>query len=399
MRVLTLTNTYPPHAYGGYELACRDVMLRFAEAGHDVTVLTSTVRVPGAGDVEEPTVHRELLAWWDWERDAPVHTSVLVRAAIERRNHRTLARILAATRPDVVSAWHLGGLSLGLLTAVRRAGVPIVLNMHNDWLTHGAAVDGWLRTFQEHARLARLVGAVTQLPTRPPQLEDLPMAFVSQRTLDRTRAHTGWPLRQAQVVPVGVDGRDFPLTTPGDRPFSGRLLYVGRIDVTKGIATLLRALPAGMHLEICGGGNVAYGEELRRLAADLGIADRVTFGQLPRAALRERYLAADLVVFPSEWDEPFGLVPLEAMACGTPVVASGTGGSAEFLVDGRNCVLFPAGDAEALRAAITRVASDPALRAAIRQGGTETARHLQIDTCAERLLALHVGAIAVGAGR
>jgi glycosyltransferase involved in cell wall biosynthesis len=108
-----------------------------------------------------------------------------------------------------------------------------------------------------------------------------------------------------------------------------------------------------------------------------------------RQQLRDHYCGADVVVFPSEWPEPFGLVPLEAMACGTPVVATGTGGSGEFLEDGVNCLLFTPGDPDALAKALSRLAEDPALRSRIVAGGTATARRMNMDVYADKLEVLH----------
>src|SRR6185436_10580247 len=93
-----------------------------------------------------------------------------------------------------------------------------------------------------------------------------------------------------------------------------------------------------------------------------------------RAQLRERYAAADVLLFPVRWKEPWGLVPLESMAVGTPVIATGTGGSGEYLRDGENCLIYHAkDDARALAAAISTLASDDALRARIRSEGFRTA--------------------------
>ena len=90
------------------------------------------------------------------------------------------------------------------------------------------------------------------------------------------------------------------------------------------------------------------------------------------------YAAADAVVFPVIWEEPWGLVPLEAMGIGRPVAATGRGGSAEYLEDGENALLFPAGDAPALAAAVERLAADAGLRARLRERGAETAaRHTE----------------------
>jgi glycosyltransferase involved in cell wall biosynthesis len=100
----------------------------------------------------------------------------------------------------------------------------------------------------------------------------------------------------------------------------------------------------------------------------------VTFEHVrPPGELPGVYRAADAVVFPVQWDEPWGLVPLEAMAAGRPVLATGLGGSGDYLADGENSVLFAARDATELAAALTAVASDERLRERLREGGFKTA--------------------------
>jgi glycosyltransferase involved in cell wall biosynthesis len=97
-------------------------------------------------------------------------------------------------------------------------------------------------------------------------------------------------------------------------------------------------------------------------------------------------------VFPSTWREPFGLVPIEAMACDTPVVATGTGGTGEFLRDGMNAVYFEQGDHASLAAAIRRIGTDSGLRAKLVEAGRRTASDLTIDNLARVLEAWHVAA-------
>jgi glycosyltransferase involved in cell wall biosynthesis len=167
------------------------------------------------------------------------------------------------------------------------------------------------------------------------------------------------------------------------------------VDDRKGIETLIRAfalLPPESSLEIVGRGGDEYVESLRALAETCGIGGRVRFGVTDRSALHEKYAAADVCVFPSEWDEPFGLVPIEAMACGTPVVATGTGGSAEFLHDGGNCLRYPPGDADALAGAIRRLAESAPLRERLVAGGAATADELDIERVADNLEEWHVAA-------
>ena len=198
----------------------------------------------------------------------------------------------------------------------------------------------------------------------------------------------------------GIEATDFPVAADdaplSNRSWRGELLYVGRLDERKGVDTVLRALvelPAA-RLTIVGRGDNAYLVRLRELAARLRVADRVVFTATDRSQLRSVYRAADVLVFPSVYEEPFGLVPLEAMACDTPVVATGRGGSGEYLTDGGNCLLFPAGDDAQLAGAISRLADHPDLRAKVVIGGRGAARALTTDALAETLLAWHDAALA-----
>lgn len=101
----------------------------------------------------------------------------------------------------------------------------------------------------------------------------------------------------------------------------------------------------------------------------------MTVATLPRSLLRERYAHADAVVFPSRWDEPFGLVPLEAMTQGTPVVATRRGGSAEYLEDGVNCLAVPRTTRQRWPPPCNAWRVTPACGTASRRGRATAARH------------------------
>jgi len=391
---------YPPHHLGGYELSCRDVLDRLRRRGHEVTVLTTTMRVADVTDhpdEQERGVRRELDFYWDDHR--LVTPPLRQRVTIERANHAALRRVIEETRPDVVSVWNMGAMSLGLLTAVQRRGIPRLLAVCDDWLVYGPRLDAWMRPFADRPRLGRVASAFAGVPATLPDLDrgDVVACVVSRFTLDRARKGSRWHLPGAVVVGSGIDTADFPLEPPesAPRPWRWRVLYVGRLDDRKGIETLIRAvatLPPETTLSLVGRGDAAYVEHLRRLAHDAGVADRMTIDAAQRNELAGRYRDADVFVFPSEWGEPFGLVPLEAMACATPVVATGVGGSAEFLADGENCLLYPAGDAGALAAAIQRLAADESLRAALVSGGRATAVARTTDTLADEFERWHMTA-------
>jgi glycogen(starch) synthase len=392
MRVLVLTNLYPPNAMGGYELSCRDVVDRWRARGHEVTVLTTEGTITGVvePDVHEPHVHRRLR--WYWSEHAFLSPPFRVRLAWERANHAVLAGLLAQVRPDVVSVWHMGGMPLSLLTALDEVGVPVVHNLCDDWPDYGRRADAWTAGWSRLPRAVRRLGArLTGVPTQVPDLDRHPASVVSAFTLQALRDRTPWSFAQATVVGSGVDTTDFPLLA-GDlaRPWHGELLVVGRVEARKGFDVAVAALELlpGAHLRVAG---VADPEHERELARAGG--DRVTFGAVPRAGLREVYAAADVLVFPSRWEEPFGLVPLEAMTQGTPVVATRRGGSSEYLVDGVNCLEVPPDSPEAIAAAVQRLSDSPELRATLVAGGLETAARRTVDQLADVLEDLHARAV------
>src|SRR5436190_20343497 len=193
------------------------------------------------------------------------------------------------------------------------------------------------------------------------------------------------------LLPPGLD--EVFLNPAPERDWRWRLLAPGRIDPRKGLVTAVTALarlPTEATLTIAGGGDERHRAELGQLAAQLDVADRVAFEPpRPRAELVALYAEADAVLFPVLWPEPFGLVPLEAMGLGRPAVASGRGGSAEFLRDGENCLLHRPGDPNSLAAAITRLAESAQLRGQLREGGFATAPQFARSRWNERVVEEH----------
>jgi glycosyltransferase involved in cell wall biosynthesis len=167
------------------------------------------------------------------------------------------------------------------------------------------------------------------------------------------------------VVPCGVD---LELFTPGPPASeSRRIVVAGRLVPRKGVDDVIRAstrLP-GAELVIAGGPpGPAFNDDpevrrLRTLAGSLGVADRVRLiGPVPRDRMPELLRSARVVVA-VPWYEPFGIVPVEAMACGRPVVAAATGGMLDTVADGQTGVLVPPRDPGALAAALQELFADP----------------------------------------
>jgi glycogen(starch) synthase len=389
---------YPPHHFGGYELVWQSAVRHLERHGHEVRVLTTDLRT-GSDEPDDPYVRRELR--WYWREHAFPRLSRMERVRLERGNAQVLDRELRDFQPDVVSWWSMGGMSLSLLEWVRRRGIPAVAFVHDDWLEYGPQVDGWLAALAARPRwAAALAGRLVGVPGRVDFARAARYLFVSETTRRRALA-TGLSPVSTGIAHSGIEAAF--LDPAPEREWLWSLLYVGRLDPRKGADTAVEALarlPPDASLTLVGGWDAREERRLAGLAAELGVAERVHHaGQRTRPEVNAAYAEADAVVFPVRWEEPWGLVPLEAMGRGTPVLATGRGGSGEYLRNGVNCVLFEAGDAAGLAAAVTRVAGDRRLRRVLRDGGFDTASRYTEDGFNERVLAELEQAAAGSVGR
>jgi glycosyltransferase involved in cell wall biosynthesis len=194
----------------------------------------------------------------------------------------------------------------------------------------------------------------------------------------------GVPRSRMAMVPSGVDSDRFTPDGPvmprdPDRP---RILSVGRLVERKGFGDMIRALRyvPGAECVLVGGPPEAelaadpYARRLRALAEQCKVADRVRLvGAVPQADMPRWYRSAD-VLAATPWYEPFGLTPLEAMACGVPVVGTAVGGLNDTVVDGLTGDLVPARDPRALGAALRRLLNDKVRRFSYATAALDRAR-------------------------
>ncbi len=209
------------------------------------------------------------------------------------------------------------------------------------------------------------------------------------------------------VTPIGIDKSRFHrLDKSGARARLGiaedeeTLLYVGRLDLIKGADVLLEALSLienrpRLRLRIVGGGTASTTPAaLASLAQSIGVAQRISFlGAVPNVELRLHYAATDMLVVPS-WYESFSIATAEAMACGTPVVASNVPGPASFIRDGESGRLVPPGNARALADAIAGLLGDTALRERLSAGATGAVAHLEWESIGDSISTIYSDLIA-----
>ncbi len=277
-----------------------------------------------------------------------------------------------------------------------RWDVPLLMTFH----TLALAKNSVARSEAENEATQRVLGE-----RRLMHSVDAVMAFNPQEKAEMTWYYRAEPGKVC-VVPAGIDTTLF---TPGDRVAARRtlgmpesepnILFVGRIDPIKGIDVLVDALcglrtalwqTAPPQLVLIGGGEgePAYDALIQR-AKRQGILDRIRFvGSVPHTDLVNYYRAADVVAVPSFY-ESFGLVAVEAMACGTPVVASRAGGLAFSIDDGKTGFLVPSNDADALAARLRLVLTDRCLHDRLGQNAVAAAARFSWPTITSRTVHIY----------
>jgi glycosyltransferase involved in cell wall biosynthesis len=336
---------------GGQNLHVAELSAALAMAGHDVTVYTrrDARKQPASVDTEHGyrVVHVPAGPASHVPKDELLpHMAEFTRFVSEHWRN---------SPPDVVhSHFWMSGLVAVFANRVPQA-VPVVHTYHALGTVkrrHQGSAD---TSPKDRVRLERLIGnsATRVVATCTDEVREL--------------GRMGLSGGRVSIVPCGVDCEQFrPEGTVVPKRLPRRVVSVGRLVPRKGFADLIAALPANPDTElvIVGGPDrksLATDPEavrLNELACALGVANRVRLvGQVPRERMPAVLRSADVVAC-VPWYEPFGIVPLEAMACGVPVLATAVGGLADTVVDGVTGVLVPPRRPTALAGALKALLAD-----------------------------------------
>ncbi|MFC0041543.1 glycosyltransferase [Actinomadura rayongensis] len=275
-----------------------------------------------------------------------------------------------AGRPDLVHG-HFWMSGLAALAGARDLGIPVAQTFH--------ALGVVKRRHQAEADTSPAERSV--LEPRVAREADMVIATSSSELPDlRT---FGVDDERVRIVPCGVDTDRFRPDGPSlARPSRPHVLSIGRLVPRKGVATIVEALAQVPDAELVIAGGPAAGgldtdpeaQRLAALAERSNVADRVVFlGAVPHDQVPALMRAADVIVS-APWYEPFGIVPVEAMACGTPIVASAVGGHLDTVLDGTTGLLVPPRDPAALAARLRTLLADEHRRTALGHTGAAHAR-------------------------
>jgi glycosyltransferase involved in cell wall biosynthesis len=397
VRILLLSNLYPPYVEGGAEILAGDIASSLERLGHEVFVLTSSYGIaqPQLDGHIYRTLH--LIPPAHFDRHRPLWQQVDQPLNFYRRynypsNSRELRRVVAEVQPDILYIWEISGIGvnslLKALPAVHNAHnvhIPIVLHLGSYWLLYARSPE----TEQSRLRTRRLkqflIGNV-------PALTWTSLIAVS-KTVKEEYAKAGFDPSRIEVIYNGIDPRFLaPSPSLHHKPDIARdtiqLLFVGRIRVEKGILTILKALDLlaheqnqadtnlpPLHLNLFGNGDDTYLNELQAFLSEKRLTQMVTFhGRVPQEELIEWYDRSDIMLVPSLWKEPFGLVIAEAMARGLPVISSNVGGPAEIITHEVDGILTEPGDEHAIAQTIKELIEDPNKRVRLGKAAQEKVR-------------------------
>jgi glycosyltransferase involved in cell wall biosynthesis len=360
VRILTISNLYPPVVAGGYEARCAATMASLREQGHEVHVLTSTLRRGSC--VPEATVLRELPF-------LPHGKASVLRAPLAAaQGMKVMRRVLADVRPDLIFVWNGAGIPHAALRVAELSGIPIAYSVGEHWFGSMYKSDPFVRYLLPGQRGARaLWGRLVRLLNHLPALQVDPLTPARAAICwnsEATRRHCGIPDTLSPTLETVIyPGIPEPerWTSLERRPrLRPTIAYVGRVEEVKGPEVAYRALErlTSVHgidarLELAGRCEPEMRARLDALAAELDVSDRVKLlGQVDKDGVGRVLERAHVLLVPSVWEEPFGLVLLEGALARIPVVASRSGGMPEALEEGSQALFFPIEDADACAAAL-----------------------------------------------
>lgn len=389
MRLLFLSNFYPPHELGGMEQLTAEVATYLRARGHHVTVLTSRAGAESAESTEDCVIRSLFL-------EADIHyysmrAFFFARRAQEMANERALRQALETVRPDVFVVWNMWNLSRHLpYLAEQWLPGRVAYYIASTW-----PMDADAHTEYWQLPAARRLTEVLKRPLRalalawlrregyPPHLAFAHTMCVSRYMRDKLVAAQAIPAT-ADVLYNGIDPAPFLSAAQASaesqvRPL--RLLYFGSLVPIKGVHVAVEALgllarqglAERVELTILGRGHPDYVARLRAQVTELNLQDCVRFQEwIARADVPAMLQAYDVFLFTSTGPEAMARTVMEAMAAGLLVIGSEVGGQVEMLVNGENALTFAAGDAARLAGHVRYLLDAPAQRHRLAQAGQQT---------------------------
>jgi glycosyltransferase involved in cell wall biosynthesis len=370
VKVVVVSGIWPPDV-GGPASHAPALASALVDVGHAVEVVTTADAPP------EPRLYP--VRWVSRGRPAALRHLAVVRAVA--RAARGADRVYATSM--------VRRAALGAALARR----PLVVKLVSDEAFERAARSGrFAGTLEEYQRLRggpreRLLRATRNLALRRASRVVVPSSYLRDLAL-------GWGVRPDRLTVVPNPAPPLPALPERDEAREAlglngfTLAAAGRLTRQKALTDALAAVSRVGNVSLVVAGDGPERAALERRASETDLANRVRFdGPLPRDAVLTLFRAADAALLTSTWENlPHSVI--EALAVGTPVVATAVGGVPEVVRDGENGLLVPPGDVEAIAAAIGRLAGDERLRATLAAHAADSVAVLDETRILERIVRL-----------
>ena len=388
MRLLFLSNFYPPASRGGYEQWCGEVADGLRDRGHDVLVLTSA---HGRGSLPAPDpawVRRDLRLEMEFASLRNALRFFTSRKRRERENLTILRQTVEQHKPDAILLWGMWNFPRSL-PALAEELLPgkVACYVGDYWLTLPSQFENYW-----NAPARNPLTGLPKLLLRPfarrilareprPALQVEHALFPSTFMREELR-RKGVSPKNAKIIYGAIDTQPYLGQRAEKQDKTVSLLYAGRLTREKGVHTGIEAVARLVHehkltdlkLTLVGDGDADYVSRLHQLVDENNLASFVDFlPAQPKEALPSLYHQSDILLFTSIWAEPFGRVIVEAMASGVVVVGTAVGGAAEILSDGENALTFTADDPPSLASQLKRLIESPDLRERLAESARRTA--------------------------
>jgi glycosyltransferase involved in cell wall biosynthesis len=386
MRILIVSNLYPPVARGGYEAGCASVVDYLREHEHDVRVLASSFEHESAPIESE--VERTLSLLTPDARGAR-------RAPLASLRAVAVARRAIEWKPDLVYVWNGASIPQAALRVLADSGAPLAFRIEEHWFARIFLGDQFLRELLPHRRGpargawslgCRLLNALPALRLDPTARLRTAITWNSEAIKHMAPPPPFVETVLERVIHPAPPNGDLYASLERKPAPEPRIVFLGRVTPYKGVAVAVRALallqaelgtPAS--LDIVGPEDGDHGEELRRLAESLGVGSAVHWhGQRSPAEAAAVLARAHALIVPSTWDEPFPYVTIEGALARVPLVASDVGGIGEGMHDEEHALLFPRGDAAAAATVLARTLRETEQTAARVQRAYERAQEFRL---------------------
>ncbi|ACF44759.1 glycosyltransferase family 4 protein [Pelodictyon phaeoclathratiforme] len=393
MKILFISNLYPPNVIGGYERLCFDMASALHARGHDITVLTSSYG-GGHEEIRGQRVIRTLkLFATEGAIYKPFEASLEERGQWERHNEEQFCKLVEEAEPDLLFVWNLYFFNHGFLDLIQQSALPKLYLLTDNWMLLFLNPEFIGKYFSREVFKKKVITRIINrmLPGGLKKKSSNTVMSIKGRAIFASKfmmhlyEDASCAFQEGSAICYhGVHFLHKPEAQRKDRTTfvkegEVRLLFAGRIVDIKGVHTALEAL-AGIQracrqqrvtLTIVGDTqDKSYKKRLDDLAARLGLEQSLIFRQpVPETGLFDLFQQFDIYLFPSLY-EPFSLTLILALEAGIPTVASAAGGNVEIVGHRQTGLLFEAGNAGSLKRQVVEMIRNDQLRAQLSRAAT-----------------------------